>query len=57
LLVAFGALKADAVYSTVAAPPRENCPSSWLQLHPDAHLYLDQAAAARLPSERYRRED
>jgi glucosamine-6-phosphate deaminase len=57
LLVAFGALKADAVYSTVVAPPRANCPSSWLQPHPDAHLYLDQAAAARLPSERYRRED
>lgn len=56
LLVAFGAIKANAVYSTVVVPPNESCPGSWLQLHPDAHLYLDEAAAARVPSDLYQRE-
>jgi glucosamine-6-phosphate deaminase len=52
MLVAFGALKADAVYGTVVAPPNETCPGSWLQLHPNTQVYLDEAAAARLPSDR-----
>jgi glucosamine-6-phosphate deaminase len=49
LLVAFGPAKADAVFGTVVAPPDAGCPGSWLQRHPDAHLFLDAAAAARLP--------
>ncbi len=48
LLVAFGAAKADAVYETVVVPPSERCPGSWLQSHPDAHVFLDAAAAARI---------
>jgi 6-phosphogluconolactonase/glucosamine-6-phosphate isomerase/deaminase/methionine synthase I (cobalamin-dependent) len=55
LLVAFGSAKADAVYNTVAAAPNESCPGSWLQGHPEAHLFLDSAAASRLPSSSYRR--
>lgn len=49
LLVAFGAAKADAVYGTVVAAPNENCSGSWLQQHPEVHVFLDTAAAARLP--------
>lgn len=51
LLVAFGAAKADAVHGTVVAPPTESCPGSWLQAHADVHLFLDEAAAARLSRE------
>lgn len=54
LLVAFGPAKADAVNDTVVADPNEACPASWLQRHPDAHLFLDVDAAARLPAS-YRR--
>jgi glucosamine-6-phosphate deaminase len=54
LLVAFGPPKADAVHDTVVASPREACPGSWLQRHPEAHLFLDAAAAARLPPASYR---
>ncbi|MBX9579891.1 MAG: 6-phosphogluconolactonase [Gemmataceae bacterium] len=54
LVVAFGPAKADAVYHSVVTPPNESCPGSWLQCHPDAHLFLDAAAAARLPADRYR---
>lgn len=50
LLVAFGPAKADAVYASVVAPPSVACPGSWLRRHPDAHLFLDDAAAARLPT-------
>lgn len=54
LLVAFGAAKAEAVHATVVAAPNEACPASWLQGHPDAHVFLDAAAAARLPPGSYR---
>ena len=57
LLVAFGPAKADAVYNTVVAVPSEACPGSWLQHHSDTHLFLDDAAAARLPSNSYRRAE
>jgi glucosamine-6-phosphate deaminase len=54
LLVAFGPAKADAVYRTVVDAPNEACPGSWLQRHPDAHLFLDASAADRLPAGAYR---
>jgi glucosamine-6-phosphate deaminase len=57
LLVAFGPAKAEAVYGTVVATPNEACPGSWLQGHLEAHLFLDDAAAARLPSGSYRRAE
>jgi len=57
LLVAFGPAKADAVLATVAAPPDLACPGSWLQRHSDAHLFLDEPAAARLPANSYRRAE
>jgi glucosamine-6-phosphate deaminase len=57
LLVAFGAIKADAVHGMVVVPPNESCPGAWLQLHPNAHVYLDEPAAAWVPSDRYLRED
>jgi glucosamine-6-phosphate deaminase len=57
LVVAFGPAKADAVHDTVVATPNEACPGSWLQRHPDAHLFLDEAAAARLPPGSYRRAE
>jgi len=57
LLVAFGPAKAEAVYGTVVAAPSAACPGSWLQRHPEAHLFLDEAAAARLPPGSYRRAE
>lgn len=57
LVVAFGPAKADAVLATVAATPNESCPGSWLQRHSDAHLFLDVAAAARLPANSYCRAE
>jgi glucosamine-6-phosphate deaminase len=57
LLLAFGPAKTDAVHDTVSATPNEACPGSWLQRHPESHLFLDEAAAARLPSNSYRRAE
>jgi glucosamine-6-phosphate deaminase len=57
LLVAFGRAKADAVHDAVVPAPHAGCPASWLQRHPDAHLLLDEAAAARLPSGSFRRAE
>jgi len=56
LLVAFGPGKADAVHDAVVPTPHDGCPASWLQRHFEARLFLDEAAAVRLPSHRnYRR--
>jgi glucosamine-6-phosphate deaminase len=57
MLVAFGPNKADAVYNTVVTAPSEACPGSWLQRHPDTHLFLDADAAARLPRASYRQAE
>jgi glucosamine-6-phosphate deaminase len=57
LLVAFGPAKADAVHATVAVSTSETCPGSWLQRHPDAHLFLDEPAAARLPPGAFHRAE
>ncbi|CAA6604018.1 Glucosamine-6-phosphate deaminase [Rhodospirillaceae bacterium LM-1] len=48
LLLATGASKADAVAKAVEGPVTAMIPASALQLHPDATLLLDQAAASRL---------
>jgi glucosamine-6-phosphate deaminase len=57
LLVAFGPAKADAVHATVVASPNAACPGSWLQRHPAAYVFLDDAAAVRLPADSYRRAE
>ena len=54
LLLAFGPEKTDAVTDMVDGVPREECPASWLQNHPQADLFLDPIAAARLSSEKER---
>lgn len=48
LLVAFGAEKAAAVRAMLRGPREPACPASWLQGHPDAHAFLDEAAASLL---------
>ena len=48
LLIATGADKADAVYAMVHGEISPQCPASILQLHPNAVILLDEAAAARL---------
>lgn len=48
ILLAFGEVKAKAIYDTVCGPVDNNVPSSILQLHPDCTLLIDKAAAALL---------
>lgn len=48
VLIATGASKADAVYGMVNGEISPACPASVLQLHPDAYIFLDKAAAAKL---------
>ncbi|MDQ1085010.1 MULTISPECIES: glucosamine-6-phosphate deaminase [Microbacterium] len=48
LLVAFGAGKADAVAAAVEGPLTSMCPGSILQMHPNATVLVDEAAAAGL---------
>lgn len=48
VLIATGASKADAVYGMVNGDITPNCPASVLQLHPDAYIFLDKDAAAKL---------
>jgi glucosamine-6-phosphate deaminase len=48
LVVAFGAQKADAVRATVEGPVSADCPASFLQLHHDTRVFLDEAGAAAL---------
>lgn len=43
-----GTRKADAVAAALSGPIATTCPASILRLHPNATLYLDPAAAARL---------
>ena len=40
--------KAQAVKNTIEGPVSTSCPASILQLHPNATLYLDSAAASRI---------
>ena len=48
LLIALGDAKADAVKATVEGPVTPDCPASVLQLHPDAVVFCDAPAAAKL---------
>ncbi|MFP6646228.1 MAG: 6-phosphogluconolactonase [Candidatus Latescibacterota bacterium] len=49
LLLAFGAAKSTAVEAMLDGPPTPACPASFLQVHPDTHIFIDTAAAACLP--------
>lgn len=48
LLLAFGHTKADAIYHTLYTQPNPCIPATALQIHPHAHLILDEAAASAL---------
>ncbi|MDD3277088.1 MAG: glucosamine-6-phosphate deaminase [Kiritimatiellales bacterium] len=48
ILLAFGANKAEAVAATVEGPVASIMPSSILQHHPSAKLFIDEAAATQL---------
>lgn len=48
ILIATGRSKSDAIYGLVNGDISPSCPASVLQLHPDVHIFLDKAAAARL---------
>lgn len=48
VLVAQGEAKADAVARSVEGPLSSMCPGSALQLHPDATVVVDRAAASKL---------
>ena len=50
VLVAAGAAKADAVAASVRGPIGPAVPASFLRQHPRVTLFLDEAAAALLPS-------
>jgi glucosamine-6-phosphate deaminase len=56
LLLATGAGKAAAVAAAVEGPVSANCPASVLQLHPQATVIVDEAAASRLQHADYYRE-
>lgn len=48
VLIAFGARCAKAVNATLTGRPETFTPASFLQLHTDVEVYLDEAAAAQL---------
>jgi glucosamine-6-phosphate deaminase len=48
LVLAYGAHKTAAVVAMVEGKRGAHCPASFLQTHRDAHLFLDESAAARL---------
>ena len=53
VLVATGGHKASAIAAAVEGPLSAACPASVLQLHPDAVVVLDEAAAAGLGNRAY----
>lgn len=53
LLLAFGESKARAVAAAVEGPVTASHPASAIQLHPDATVIVDEAAAARLQNLAY----
>ncbi len=50
LIMAYGSHKTAAVKAMVEGPRGPQCPASLLQGHPDTRVFLDDAAAARLPA-------
>lgn len=50
LVLAYGPSKAAAVRAMLLGPREAGCPASFLQAHPDAWLFIDEAAAAQLPA-------
>jgi glucosamine-6-phosphate deaminase len=48
LLLAYGSRKAPAVKAMLQGPITEQCPASYLQNHPETHVFLDVAATAAL---------
>lgn len=54
-LVAVGENKADVVEKAFVGPITTEVPASFLQLHKDVTIYLDEVAAAKLPSDMYER--
>jgi len=52
ILIAMGRGKAKAVQSMIQGPLTTRLPASFLQLHPDVDVVLDEAAAERLASPR-----
>ncbi|WP_339617616.1 glucosamine-6-phosphate deaminase [uncultured Gilvimarinus sp.] len=48
VLLATGEAKAEAIKATVEGPLTAACPASALQLHPDAVIIIDEAAASQL---------
>jgi glucosamine-6-phosphate deaminase len=53
VLLAFGANKADAVKGMVEGGVSQFCTASALQMHPDAWVFCDEAAAAKLKLKKY----
>ena len=54
-LVAVGENKADVVEKAFVGPITTEVPASFLQLHKNVTIYLDEVAAAKLPSDMYER--
>ena len=48
ILISTGRSKSDAIDGLVNGDITPSCPASVLQLHPNVHIFLDKAAAARL---------
>ncbi|HKS35726.1 MAG TPA: glucosamine-6-phosphate deaminase [Verrucomicrobiae bacterium] len=46
LIMAYGTHKAAAVKAMVEGPRSPQCPASFLQIHPDTHVFLNEHAAA-----------
>lgn len=50
MILAFGEHKADAVVRMIEGSPTSACPASYVQDHPNSHVFLDRQAAAQLTS-------
>jgi len=55
LLLGFGAGKADALAAAIEGPVSAQVPASVLQLHPKAHVLLDEGSASKLQRSEYYR--
>ena len=48
-LIVTGGAKAEILRTALMAPCSDEVPASWLQRHPNMHLWVDDAACAHLP--------